>query len=318
MPKAGAPDVSALVVGGQSILPEINELTGPYIEHLQENDTPFGVAWPTTEFVGVNKASMNFGGFYHDRLGGLVDAMMTGLNGTFVASMLVIRDLFTGFAGLGSGTFDRLPILNGLSKAKGSLVVTGIVDEGKVVQPLATKTADWDTESAAIDFGLPAAAIDILSSTVANPTHVTTEAPHGLQTGDIVSIAGHDADPTINGLQTVTVIDADTFSVPVNVTTGGGNVGTVTRVTRRSGAAYLEVGDLALGGHTNLTVTVRHSHDDITFVDLAAFTAVTALNAGQRLSLTGPIRRYIAITGDFTGAGSPSARVLAGVAVTNA
>lgn len=318
MPKAGAPDVSQLVVGGLSILPEINELTGPYIEHLQEDDTPFGVRWPTSEFVGVNKASLNFGGFYNDRLGGLVDAMMTELNDTFVVSMLVISSRFTGFAGIGSGKFDRVPILNGLSKAKGSLTVRGEVDDGRVVQASATKTADWNTEASAIDFGLPASAVNIASSSVASPTVVTTATPHGLSTGDQVSISGHDADPTINGIQTVTVTGLTTFTVPVNVTTGGSAVGTVTRITRRLGAAYLEVTGLALGGHSGLSVKVRHSHDNLSFADLGTFTTVTASNNGQRLALTGPIRRYIAISGDFTGAGSPTAVVLAGVAATNA
>jgi hypothetical protein len=65
----------------------------------------------------------------------------------------------------------------------------------------------------------------ITSSSTANPTVLTVTA-HGFQSGDIVTIAGHDAVPDINGEHVVTWISANTFSIPVNVTAGGGAAGT--------------------------------------------------------------------------------------------
>ena len=56
--------------------------------------------------------------------------------------------------------------------------------------------------------------------TLANPT-VCTCLNHGLTTGDTIVIAGSDSTPTINGSRVVTVLTADTFTVPVNVTTAG-------------------------------------------------------------------------------------------------
>ena len=41
---------------------------------------------------------------------------------------------------------------------------------------------------------------------------------HGLETGDVISIVGSGTTPTLDGLQTVTVVDPFTFTVPVNVT----------------------------------------------------------------------------------------------------
>ncbi len=58
------------------------------------------------------------------------------------------------------------------------------------------------------------------SASVANPTAITATG-HGLTTGDVVYINNSNTTPTIDGQQTVTVTDANTFTVPVNVTTAG-------------------------------------------------------------------------------------------------
>ncbi|MCU0250216.1 MAG: hypothetical protein MUE61_08415 [Vicinamibacterales bacterium] len=62
----------------------------------------------------------------------------------------------------------------------------------------------------------------ITSSSVANPTVITTGAAHGLTTGDSVVIAGHTGStPSINGTYTATVTGTSTFTIPVNVSVGG-------------------------------------------------------------------------------------------------
>lgn len=62
--------------------------------------------------------------------------------------------------------------------------------------------------------------IAITAISVANPTIVTAPA-HGLTSGASVAIAGSNSTPSLNGPQTVTVVDANNFSVPVNVTIAG-------------------------------------------------------------------------------------------------
>lgn len=63
--------------------------------------------------------------------------------------------------------------------------------------------------------------LTIVSSSVADPTVVRTLLPHGLSSGDTVTIAGHVSTPTINGAHVVTVTGEDTFTIPVAVTVAG-------------------------------------------------------------------------------------------------
>lgn len=70
--------------------------------------------------------------------------------------------------------------------------------------------------------------VALTSSSQANPTLITTGAPHLLATGDVVTIAGHTGStPAIDGQHVVTVVSGTTFTIPVNVTVAGTG-GTVT------------------------------------------------------------------------------------------
>lgn len=69
-------------------------------------------------------------------------------------------------------------------------------------------------------------ALTITGNTIANPTIVTTSAPHGMLTGDVATITLSDSTPTINGVRTITKTGASAFSVAVNVS-GAGTTGTV-------------------------------------------------------------------------------------------
>ncbi len=60
----------------------------------------------------------------------------------------------------------------------------------------------------------------ITANTIANPT-VVTSVGHGLTTGNSIVITGSNSTPTINGTRTVTVVNANSFTVPVNVTSAG-------------------------------------------------------------------------------------------------
>jgi len=60
----------------------------------------------------------------------------------------------------------------------------------------------------------------ITGISVANPTNIEC-VNHKLITGDSIVISGSNSTPAIDGTQTVTVIDADTFSIPVNVASAG-------------------------------------------------------------------------------------------------
>ncbi len=75
----------------------------------------------------------------------------------------------------------------------------------------------------------------ITANSLANPTVVSATA-HGFETGDTVTIAGSNSTPTIDGSRVVTVINANSFSVPVNVTVAG-TAGTATFASDAGGRA---------------------------------------------------------------------------------
>lgn len=69
------------------------------------------------------------------------------------------------------------------------------------------------------------------------------------------------------------------------------------------GAGYLQVSDLTLGGYTSVTVKIRHSSDDITYVDLVTFASVTAKPTAERKTVAGTVNRHLAHSWLFNGAG---------------
>jgi cyclophilin family peptidyl-prolyl cis-trans isomerase len=63
---------------------------------------------------------------------------------------------------------------------------------------------------------------NIASIVAGNPVTIHTASAHGLATGRVALISGVvGSTPEINGARTVTVVDADTFTVPVEVTVAG-------------------------------------------------------------------------------------------------
>jgi len=89
------------------------------------------------------------------------------------------------------------------------------------------------------------AAFGINSATVANPTVLTasataggTTANHNLQTGDQIFLTSTNSTPSLDGIHTVTRINATTVSIPVNVTSAG-DTGVVNAVTRAPNEKYL-------------------------------------------------------------------------------
>jgi hypothetical protein len=111
----------------------------------------------------------------------------------------------------------------------------------------------------------------ITSSSVANPSIITTAA-HSFVSGDFVSISGHSgATPNINGTYAVTVLSSTTFSIPVNVTVGG------------------------TGGNAALVETVFNTVGELVTVSPPGFTRnkleTTTHNDGAESNILGIIRQ---------------------------
>lgn len=109
---------------------------------------------------------------------------------------------------------------------RGSLATLILTTGGAAVLP---RFAFAAAVSPALAADIAASPVAIAASTASLPSLVTTVHPHGLATGDIVSIANHLENTVINGSFAVTVIDGSAFTVPVLGTGFGGGTGTVTK-----------------------------------------------------------------------------------------
>lgn len=99
--------------------------------------------------------------------------------------------------------------------------------------------------------GAVPAAVNISSSSAANPAVITTSGAHNLLNGETVSINGHG--PTnfvVNGTWVATILSSNTFSIPVAGTGVGGANGTVQSL--RPGASAVILGDGDSGSAANL------------------------------------------------------------------
>jgi hypothetical protein len=219
--------------------------------------------------------------------------------------------VFYGWSGIFSTAYKVMLQLSKLTKAEATYAVDGALERGQIVQPLATKTADWNTKTlgTTVDFATDPSQVPIaiVSNTQANPTIVTTAVPHGLTTGQVVLISGvTGSNADINGQRTVTVLSPTTFSVAVDATTAGGTGGSfVLCSTVNGGAGYQQI--TALAGFSGFVGKIRHSADDTTYADLVTFANVTVAPGKERKTAAGTVNRFLCFDGDVTGSGSITA-----------
>ena len=317
----GSKDYGFFLVGGYELIGAETNLDAERIAHLQKA-TPPGVAWPTFRFTGSREAILTQDGFF-DATANQANAALCEVSGSAKVLCLGNQGNVLGRAMLcASGTwsevYKRLLAGQTLHRATATYGVSGAVEDAVILKTLSAISADGNSESGSVDHTTDGTAAGgaITANSIAAASVVTCPKPHGLTSGEIVLIAGvSGSDPTINGERVVTVIDTLTYSVPVTVTTGGTG-GTFRRAsTAGGGAGYLQVKALSLGGHDNLTVTIRHKVTGGAFADLLTFTVVTAAPAGIRIPVAGPVNQHLAVSWDFTGSGSgPTATILVGFA----
>jgi len=146
----------------------------------------------------------------------------------------------------------------------------------------------WDTR---------VATVAITSSSVANPTVITTGAVHSLSVGDQVYITGHSGSvPTIDGeYEVITVPTTTTFTIRVNVTTGGTG-GTMSKMAWTPNASLVALDYLtgpfgiiapsASVDTTSWTAAANVSEEQVTLADDAD--TFTADPATEELTITNP------------------------------
>ncbi len=102
----------------------------------------------------------------------------------------------------------------------GPLAPTAIITAAQNLQT--TEAGGTATFTVMLDTPPSTPMTDISSITAGSPVTLNTATPHGLTSGQEVLISGvTGSTPEINGTYTATVVDADTFTVPLNVTTTG-------------------------------------------------------------------------------------------------
>lgn len=326
--KYAGKDVVFLVAGYNMLVNKVQTLRHK-LEAVQEPSHGLGDQWEESTPAGMMKAELAQEGAFFDTQTGYIHAHLASLVGaqdpqtTAVTAVVgfggnAIGRIIRGIQGALKGSYEVLAEVGKLTKANAEWTVSGKSEDGVILHALGAETSDGDTESSAVDHSAEEALrhVPITSSSVANPTVITTPVPHGLTTGDSVLIAGHSGStPDINGEEVVTVLTTTTFTVAQNVTVGGTGGTIVPCKTNAGGAGYLQVTALTLGGYTNVDIRLRDSDDDVTYADLGTFTAVAAAPTAERIEVAGAVERYLAVSYDFTGAGSgASITFLAGFA----
>jgi hypothetical protein len=312
MSKFGSSSFSVLLADGYNLLAaKVKGVTYGY-EHITEQTDGLGDGNEEHTPVGMTRATFaQNGAFFDDATNGMHLAFRGNSGTARILSWAymgnTIGKAFVGALGGLKTKYDAQVSVGGLTKANVAYQVDGAIDEGIIVQDHVAKTADWNTKTDgdSVDYTLDPTqrVIPITSNSIANPTVVTTPVDHGLTTGDIILIADvATSDPTINGEQTVTVISDTTFSVPVNVTTGGTGGTFVRANSSNGGVGYQQVS--ALSGFSGFVGKIRDSADDTTYADLVTFADVTAAPNAQRIEVAGVVDRYLSFDGDVTGTGS--------------
>ncbi len=150
----------------------------------------------------------------------------------------------------------------------------------------------------------------ITSSSVANPSVITTSTPHGWRSGDAVTISGHTgATPALNNnTYVITVLTPTTFTIPVNVTVGGTG-GTATRVSSRGGRLYI-MATAVQGTTPSITLVLTDSADGATYATIATSAAIGAVGT-QMLTIAGNIREHVRLTWTITGSSTPGVKFAA-------
>lgn len=161
---------------------------------------------------------------------------------------------------------------------------------------------------AVIDGGLRGPGITITAFSVANPTYITTSAPHGLTSGQSINITGSNSTPVADGDWVATVVDPTHITIPLNVTAGTSNAGTIKSTATFSGGWFLAMVQSISSG--SILPKLQHSADNgvlDAFADLTSMVVGSGLTASTSVALVAsPLgqmwKRYIKFvdTGTFT------------------
>ena len=325
MSKYGSPSVAAFLVDGYSLLAAKVKGFTYKIETLTEPGHGLGDSWEAPVLTGIQRATFaQEQAFFDDTTASFHDAFKTGAGSSAQAAVRIvgvaptgntIGQLFLGLEGAYHQDYSVIATNGQLTKANVTYAVSGKVDQGRILSAHASKSASWNTKTDGAQLDMltdpSLVAIPVTSSSVANPTTITTAIAHGLTTGNTIVITGHTgstATPSLNNRGfAVTVTGTTTFTITADVTVGGTG-GQLVQVTSANGGAGYQLVS-ALSGITGFVGKIQGSPDDVTYTDLLSFSNISTAHVAERVTVAGAIPRFLSYVGTFTGSGSISVLV---------
>lgn len=153
MAKYGSGSVGFLLVGGYSLLAsDVFEFNGPIEEAIAVESTGLGDSWVEHLPSGVRKLMMSQSGLFDDAANGVSDAFVDANQTERIVCVNLtgntIGQKFIGIKGAFGMKVTRVGQRADLHRLNVEYRVTGAKDEGVILQALAAKTADWNTEGA--------------------------------------------------------------------------------------------------------------------------------------------------------------------------
>ncbi len=312
--KVSSASFAVLLIDGYNLLGAKVQSVTHKIAALAEKTTGLGDLWDLFTPTGLATATLTQAGAFFDDSTNAIHTAFTAVAQTvnrivvFAFAGNSFGAEFVGFQGAYTQAYDVVATVGKLTKADVTYQVSGAIDRGQIIATWLQKTVTWNsfTDGNPVDYTLDRSLrpIPIVANTLANPTIVQTAVPHGLTSGQIVLISGNiTSSPAINGPTTyaATVIDSTHFSIPVNCTTGGTGGTVIPANTVNGGVGYQAVSEFT--APTGFVGKIRHSADNITYIDLVTFTNVTAAPAAERIVVAAgtTVNRYLCFTGTLTG-----------------
>ena len=197
----GSKDVGACLVGGRQILGSITQLE---VDRTAEvaRETPVGVAAATYVATGDKSASIAQSGFFDASADGSNNALCEK-EGTSQVLCLLNEGNVAGrravcAQGAFAGAYKRLASRGSRHKAQATYSASGVVEDGAILQPLATVTTAGNTEGSSVDNGAATANggagyVQVPALTLGGYTDWTVKVRHSTNNATFVDLLSFEA-----------------------------------------------------------------------------------------------------------------------------
>lgn len=156
--KYGSDQVGLAILGGYDILTNgvLTEFADK-ISAVAEEAHGLGDAWVKRQHVGIRNGEFTHTGFYDDTPNSILTALHANIATSPVLTYSVVPNTagnaFVGFQGALEIDFSKHPVRGQLTKLTAHYQGNGVVEEGKILLALGSKTTTGNSTAAGVDFG---------------------------------------------------------------------------------------------------------------------------------------------------------------------